>query len=53
MKVNYKPNGVWDTDTLVLDPDKEWDSGNIVSSDLNSETIVIKYNKIALPIIEV
>ncbi len=35
MKVNYKPGGESDADTLVIDPNKKWGTGNIVSSDLN------------------
>lgn len=37
MKVNYKPGGLSDADTLVIDPNKIWDTGNIVSSDLTSD----------------
>ncbi|MEI3337463.1 MAG: TIM-barrel domain-containing protein [Clostridium sp.] len=50
LKVNYKPNGEESEDTLVLDPNKKWENGNIVSADLNSNPIVIKTNKMIVKV---
>jgi len=50
MKVNYKPGGLSDADTLVIDPSKKWDTGNIVSSDLTSDPIVIKTSSMTIKI---
>ena len=40
LKVDYKPNGQEDPDTLVIDPDRKWDTGNIIYSDLNLDPAV-------------
>lgn len=50
LKVNYKPAGASDADTLVIDPNKKWDTGNIVSYDLNSDPVVITTTKIIIKI---
>ena len=50
LKVNYKPNGEESEDTLVLDPDKKWENGNIISADLNSNPIVIKTSKMIVKV---
>ena len=50
LKVNYKPNGEESEDTLVLDPNKKWENGNIVSADLKSNPIVIKTNKMIVKV---
>lgn len=50
LKVNYKPNGEESEDTLVLDPDKKWKNGNIISADLNSNPIVIKTSKMIVKV---
>ena len=50
LKVNYKPNGKESEDTLVLDPDKKWQGGNITSYDLNSDPVVIKTSKMIVKI---
>lgn len=50
LKVDYKPKGAEDPDTLIIDPDKKWNTGNIVSSDLNSEPAVIKTEKMIIKI---
>ncbi len=50
LKVNYKPNGQESEDTLVLDPDKVWETGNIVSADLNSNPIMIKTSKMIVKV---
>lgn len=50
LKVNYKPNGQESEDTLVLDLDKVWETGNIVSADLNSNPIMIKTSKMIVKV---
>lgn len=50
MKVNYKPGGLSDADTLVIDPDKKWDIGNIVSSDITADPIVIKTSTMTIKV---
>ena len=35
---------------LVLDPDKKWKNGNIISADLNSNPIVIKTSKMIVKV---
>ena len=49
-KVNYKPGGEEDEETLVIDPDLEWDTGNIVSSDLESDPAVLKTDDMTIRI---
>ena len=50
MRVNYKPGGAEDPNTLVLDPNKKWDTGNIVSSDLKSDPAIIKTKNMTIKI---
>lgn len=50
LKVDYKPNGEEDPDTLVIDPDRKWDTGNIIYSDLNLDPAVIKTEKMIIKI---
>lgn len=50
IKVNYKPNGVQDPETLVIDPNKKWSTGNIISSDLSSDPAIIKTAKSTIKI---
>ena len=50
LKVNYKPNGEEDPETEVIDPDKKWDTGNIISSDLKSDPAVIKTDNMTVKI---
>ncbi|OOM04931.1 TIM-barrel domain-containing protein [Clostridium acetobutylicum] len=49
-KVDYKPNGKSSKDTLVVDPNKKWSTGNIVSSDIKSDPMVITTKKMVLKI---
>ncbi|URZ01026.1 TIM-barrel domain-containing protein [Clostridium felsineum] len=50
VKVDYKPAGKSSDDTLVVDPNKTWNTGNIVSSDLDSDPMVIKTQKMTIKI---
>ena len=50
LKVNYKPNGKSDEDTLIIDPNKTWGTGNIVSYDLDSDPAIIKTSKMIIKI---
>lgn len=50
LKVDYMPNGEKSDDTLVIDPNKKWNTGNIISSDLNSDPVVIKTSKMTVKI---
>ncbi len=50
LKVNYKPNGQESEDTLVLDPERKWENGDIISYDLQSNPAVIETNKMIVKI---
>lgn len=50
MKVNYKPGGAEDPETLVIDPNLKWSTGNIVSSDLTSDPMVLKTDSMTIKI---
>ncbi|KHD38394.1 alpha-glucosidase [Clostridium acetobutylicum] len=50
LKVDYKPSGQSSSDTLVVDPNKTWNTGNIISSDLNSDPMVITTQKMTIKI---
>ena len=49
-KVNYKPNGEEDPETLVIDPNKKWGTGNITESDIKSDPAVIKTDDMTIKI---
>ncbi|PJI09778.1 MULTISPECIES: chitobiase/beta-hexosaminidase C-terminal domain-containing protein [Clostridium] len=49
-RVDYKPGGKSSDKTLVVDPDKKWSTGNIVSSDLDSDPMVVTTKKMVLKI---
>ena len=50
LKVNYKPNGQESEDTLVLDPDRKWENGDIISYDLQSNPAIIQTSKMIVKI---